>query len=103
MRTYVIGNEDCVLGFSLVGVEGIIVRDAAELKNALNACHNDKTIGLLLVTADVAIWAREQVDALKVGSLSPLIVEIPGEVEGTTYPSLQEFVQRAVGISLGGN
>ena len=101
MRTYVIGNEDCVLGFSLVGVEGRIARGDAELRVALEDCRRDKTIGLLLVSADVAAFAREQIDALKVGSLSPLVVEVPGERTATGYPSLKEFVQRAVGISLG--
>ncbi len=104
MRTYVIGNEDCVLGFSLVGVSGHIVRNAIEMRKALDDCKSDKTIGLLLVTADVAAWAREQIDMLKVSSLAPLVVEIPGEAAGTTsYSSLKEFVQRAVGISLGGH
>ena len=54
------------LGFSLVGVEGRIARSAAELGVALTIAGGDKTIGLLLVTADVAALAREQVDALKV-------------------------------------
>ena len=103
MRTFVIGNEDCVLGFSLVSVDGQIVRNAAELEETLDACLADKTIGLLLITADVAKWSRERIDNLKVTSLSPLVVEIPGEKEDTTYPSLQDFVQRAMGIRLGGS
>ncbi len=103
MRTFVIGNEDCVLGFSLGSVGGRVVRDAAQLDQALDACLADKTIALVLVTADVARWSRVRVDALKVSSLAPLVVEIPGESEGTHYPSLQEFVQRAIGIRLGGD
>jgi len=100
MRTYVIGNENCVLGFSLVGVDSQVVRDAAELKQALADCLADKALGLLLITSDVADLAREQVDALKVKSLTPLVVEIPGEGQGTTYPLLKDFVQQAVGIRL---
>ena len=103
MRVFVIGNDDCVLGFSLVSVDGEIVRDGNELRAALDRCLADKTIGLLLVAADVAQWARERIDALKVSSLVPLVVEIPGQEEFTTYPSLQNFVQQAVGIRLGGS
>lgn len=103
MRTFVIGNEDCVLGFSLGNVGGQIVRTAEQLEQALDSCLADKTIGLLLVTADVACWRRARIDDLRVSSLTPLVVVIPGEQEETHYPSLQEFVQRAVGIRLGGN
>jgi V/A-type H+-transporting ATPase subunit F len=103
MRVFVIGNEDCVLGFSLVSVDGEIVHDAGELREALDRCLADKTIGLLLVAADVAQWARPRIDALRVNSMVPLVVEIPGQNEYTTYHSLQDFVQQAVGIRLGGS
>ena len=102
MKPYVIGNDSAVLGFALVGIDGRMVRNAEELDLALDRAMNDRTIGLILVTADVAEWSRERVDNFKVNSLSPLVVEIPGETTGTTYPSLQDFVQRAVGIRLGG-
>jgi V/A-type H+/Na+-transporting ATPase subunit F len=102
MRTYVLGSENCVLGFSMVGVDGRAVHSADELTQALDECLADRTIGLLLVSADSGDWARERIDALKANSLSPLVVEVPGEREHTTYSSLKDFVQRAVGISLGG-
>jgi len=102
MRMYVIGNLACVLGLSLVGVDGQVVRDAAEIGDALDACTADDTIGLILVTADVAQLARERIDTLKAESIAPLVVEIPSERPGPTGPSLRDAVQRAVGISLGG-
>lgn len=103
MKMYVIGNQDCVLGFSLTGVEGRIARSSTELEAALDACLADETAGLVLVTADVAQLARERMDQLKVSSLTPLVIEIPGAGGGPALPSLREFVQRAVGISLGGD
>jgi vacuolar-type H+-ATPase subunit F/Vma7 len=102
MRIVVIGNADCVLGFSLAGISGQIVHGADELALALKETLSDKGIGLLLVSSDVAVWARERIDRLKVTSIKPLVVEVPGETSETSYPSLQEFVQRSVGISLGG-
>lgn len=101
MRIAVIGNDDCVLGFSLVGVTGTAARGAEDLREALDRYAADETIALVLVTEDVAAWDRARVDELKVG-LRPLVVEIPGLVGGEGAPSLREFVQRAVGISLGG-
>lgn len=103
MRIYVIGNQDAVLGFALVGVGGRIVTDAQEVKGALDASLADRSIGLLLITSDVAEYARERVDALKVSSFAPLVVEVPGQQAGERPPSLKDLVQRAVGISLGGS
>lgn len=103
MRIYVIGNQDAVLGFSLVGVDGRIVADEQQAKDALDASLADRTIGLLLITSDVAEHARERVDALKVSSFAPLVVEVPGQATNEQPPSLKDLVQRAVGISLGGS
>ena len=91
-----------MLGFSLVGVDGRIVGDADQAKAALDGALADRSIGLLLITSDVAEFARDRVDALKVSSLAPLVVEVPGPQEERP-PSLKDLVQRAVGISLGGS
>lgn len=102
MRIFVIGNSDAVLGFALVGVDGRMATDAQQATEALDACLADRTIGLLLITSDVAGHVRERVDALKVGSLAPLVVEVPGPSVDQGPPSLKDLVQRAVGVSLGG-
>jgi V/A-type H+/Na+-transporting ATPase subunit F len=102
MRIAVIGNPDCVLGFSLAGISGHIVHNPDELESALKETVSDKGIGLLLISSDVAVWARERIDLLKVNSIKPLVVEVPGETKETNYPSLQELVQRSVGMKLGG-
>jgi V/A-type H+-transporting ATPase subunit F len=101
--TYVLGNENCVLGFGLMGVMGRTVRNRDELNRALEACLADEKIGILLISSDIAALARDRVDGLKVGSMSPLVVEIPGQGRGAGYPSLKDLVQRAVGVSLGGS
>jgi len=103
MRILVIGSQDAVLGLSLVGVDGRIVADAQQVKEALDASLADRTIGLLLITSDVAEYARERIDALKVSSFAPLVVEVPGPGMDEQPPSLKDLVQRAVGISLGGS
>jgi len=96
----VISNESCVLGFGQTGVPGRVVHTAAEVEQALNDCLADPTIGIVLVSADVAALSRARVDRLKVNSIRPLVVEIPGP-EGKPMRSLRDFVQSAVGISLG--
>lgn len=99
---YVIGNLSCVLGFSLVGVDGRAVHDAGRLADALDTALADDTIGLLLITTDVAQLARERIDTLKAESMAPLVAEIPGEEPGPAGPALRDVVQRAIGVGLGG-
>jgi len=100
-RIFAIGNDDCILGLSLIGIEGQAVRDRQELQDALDAHLRDESIGLLLVTEDVAAWERERIDGLKAQLSTPLVVEIPGLTEDPHRPSLREFAQRAAGIRLG--
>ena len=99
-RTMVIGNENCVLGFGQMGVPGRVVHTQTEVDAALSACLADPAIGMVLISADVASLSRARVDELKVNSISPLVVEIPGQ-RGEAMRSLKDFVQSAVGISLG--
>ena len=100
---FVIGSENCVLGLALVGVEGSVVQDAQELQGALDAALGDASIAILLISRETASLARERVDQLKVASMTPLVVEVPGQGEAVSYPPLKEFVQRVVGVALGGD
>jgi len=103
MKAYVIGNENAVLGFSLVGVDGRVVRSSEELEAALDRCLADESIALVLVTSDVMALSQSRVEKLQVSSVSPLVVEIPGESgRGANADTLQEFVQRSVGVHLRG-
>jgi len=102
MRPYVIGNENCVLGFRLVGVQGVVAHEAAHLRTALRDAIEHPEITLVLVTNDVADLDRELMDELRIKSAETLVVEIPAQGDAGNSPTLTDFVQRAVGISLGG-
>ncbi|MGD8404674.1 MAG: V-type ATP synthase subunit F [Anaerolineales bacterium] len=95
----VVGNQDAVLGFSLVGVHGKAVTTAAETNQALDEAMASDEAGIILVTEDVARLVEMRMDQLKLRSTVPLVVEIPGsQGEGTDRPSLNEVVLRAIGV-----
>jgi V/A-type H+-transporting ATPase subunit F len=99
MKIMVIGNQDAVLGFSLVGVHGKTVTNAAETNQALDEAMASDEAGIILVTEDVARLVETRMDQLKLRSTVPLVVEIPGpQGEGTDRPSLNEVVLRAIGV-----
>jgi V/A-type H+-transporting ATPase subunit F len=99
MKVLVIGNQESVLGFSLVGVNGKTVTTAAETNQALDEALASDDAGIVLVTEDVASLIETRMDQLKLRSTVPLVVEIPGpQGVGADRPSLNEVVLRAIGV-----
>jgi V/A-type H+-transporting ATPase subunit F len=99
MKTVVIADEDTVIGFSLAGVQGVIVTTAEETRKAFDRVTQTKDAGILLITERVAQMIREKVDNWIIGGGQPLIVEIPdsqGSLEGRRTP--HEFVKSAIGV-----
>ena len=101
MKVLVIGHPDAVLGFSLAGVHGQAVTNAAEVHQALDAAFASQDTGIILVTQDVARLIQARMEDLKLHSTVPLVVEIPSP-EGVSpgAPTLSEVVLRAIGIKL---
>lgn len=101
MKVFVIGNQEAVLGFSLVGVRGEAVASILEANQALDRALSTADNGIVLVTADVAELIQARMDQLKLRSTVPLVVEIPGPMGvGPDQPTLNEIVLRAIGIKL---
>ena len=101
MKYYIIGDEDAVLGFGLVGVEGRAAVSPQEAREALSAALEDKQVGIILITERVAELIRGQVDRYMYTRSFPLIVEIPdrkGPLAGKL--GIREMVNQAIGIKL---
>jgi V/A-type H+-transporting ATPase subunit F len=101
MKIFVIGNQEAVLGFSLVGVHGKTVASATEVNEALDEALSNADNGIVLITEDVAGMVQARMGQLKLRSTVPLVVEIPGpQGVATDQPSLNEVVMRAIGVRL---
>ena len=97
----VIGCEDAVWGFALAGVRGQVVKSKEELDQALDAVLEDGTVDIVLVTEDVADWARQRVETPKIRSTQPLIVEIPGPAgPNPDRPPLSEVIRKTIGVKI---
>ena len=101
MKILVVGSQEAVLGFSLVGVHGTAVSTASEADQALDVALATPDTGIILVTEDVAEMIEARMEQLKLRSTVPLVVEIPGP-EGIRpdRPTLNEMVLRAIGVRL---
>jgi V/A-type H+-transporting ATPase subunit F len=101
MRYFIIGDEDAVLGFGLVGVQGQAAATPEEAQRAFSLALEDKDIGIVIITERVAELIRPQVDRYVFTQSFPLIVEVPdrlGPVAGRA--SIREMVNQAIGIKL---
>lgn len=101
MKYSIIGDEDTVLGFGMVGVSGKVAENANEAERAFQAILEDKEIGIVIVTERIADMIRPIVDRYLFTVSFPLIVEIPdrkGPKPGR--PGIKEMVNTAIGLKL---
>jgi V/A-type H+-transporting ATPase subunit F len=101
MKILIIGNQDAVMGFELVGVHGRVASTEAGVHQALDEALADPDTGIVMITEDVARWARQRIDRLKVRSTQPVVLEIPGpEGPDPQRPSLDEVIRRTTGVKV---
>ena len=101
MKYAIIGDEDAVLGFGIVGVTGAVAGNADEARKAFKAQLENKEVSIIIMTEGVADMIRPLVDQYLLTESFPLIVEIPDR-RGTrpNRPGIKEMVNAAIGIKL---
>ena len=101
MKYAIIGDEDTVLGFEMVGVSGSVVHDAEEAQRAFTSLLEDKEVGIVIITECVADMIRTTVDKYLFTMSFPLICEIPDRTgRSPDRPNIREMVNAAIGIKL---
>jgi len=102
VKFYCIADADTVRGFRLAGIAAQVVVTAEEARAAIDNIAARPDCGIIIITEKAAAWVRPQIEMIRVERERPLIVEIPGP-EGPLpgRKSLREFVQEAVGVSVG--
>ena len=101
MKYSIIGDEDTVLGFGIVGVSGKVVRNPEEAQRAFKAILQQKDTGIIIITERVADMIRSMVDKFLFTSSFPLVVEIPDRNGAKPdRPGIKEMVNTAIGIRL---
>ncbi len=101
MQYYIIGDQDAVMGFGMVGVDGRVVNSPEEAELTFKDLLADKNIGIIIITERIAEMIRHLVDIYIFTEQFPLIVEIPdrlGRLAGK--PGIREMVNSAIGIKL---
>ncbi len=101
MKYSIIGDEDTVLGFGLVGVSGRVALNAAEAQRAFEGIIADQETSIIIITERVADMIRPLVDQYLFTVSFPLIVEIPDRHGPHPHrPGIKDLVNTAIGIKL---
>ena len=102
MQIYLISdNIDTYTGMRLAGVEGVVVHQREELREALQKAIANKEIGIILLTEKFGREFPEIIDDVKLHHKTPLIIEIPDRHGTGRKPDfITSYVNKAIGLKL---
>lgn len=102
MKMFLISdNVDTQTGMRLAGVDGVVVHEREELRQALETALADKEVGIILLTEKFGREFPEIVDDVKLNHRIPLIIEIPDRHgTGRKADFITSYVNEAIGLKL---
>ncbi len=102
MKMYLISdNVDTLTGMRLAGVEGCVVHERLELKEALERTLADPEVGIILLTEKFGREFPEIIDDVRLNRKFPLLVEIPDRHGTGRRPDfITAYVNEAIGLRL---
>ena len=101
MKLFVIGDEDSVLGFRLVGIRGKVVKNREQAEVELHDVLSREDVGLILITERVGEMLGAKIEAFLYRSEFPMVLLIPdrnGPAPGRM--EIKEILRKAMGIRL---
>ena len=102
MKYFVITDStDTQVGLRLAGIQGVVVREPSQVRDAVQAAAADKEIGVLLITEKLAAQCRDLIDPMKLTAQRPLVVEIPDRHSSGRAPdSITRYIREAIGVKI---
>ena len=99
MKMYLISdNVDTYTGMRLAGVDGVVVHERDELKQALEKVLSDPTVGIVLLTEK---FGQEFPDIFRLERKMPLLIEIPDRHgTGRQKDFITSYITEAIGLKL---
>ena len=100
MKLVVVGNEEESLGFSLAGIEGVVVDDELMFVEKMQQLLEDSDIGVIAVVDRYFSLFSERFSEVIKKQAVPAVVFIPS-MDGTHHEtSLKEYLANILGIRL---
>jgi V/A-type H+-transporting ATPase subunit F len=102
MKFYLISdNVDTIMGFRLIGIDGVVVHEKKEVLSELNKAFRMDDVSIILITTKLTDLVSTTISELKLTRNEKLIVEIPDR-HGTKKigESIDKYISEAIGIKL---
>ncbi len=102
MKIFLISdNVDTCTGMRLTGIDGVVVHEKDEVKQALDTALSDSSIGIILITEKLSNNFSELISDIKLHRKQPLLVEIPDRHGTGRRPDfITSYVNEAIGLKL---
>lgn len=102
MKMFLISdNIDTYTGMRLAGVEGVVVHEREELRQALQNAIADKDNGIILLTEKFGKEFPDIIDDVRLNHKLPLLIEIPDRHGTGRAPDfITSYVNEAIGLKL---
>ncbi len=102
MKMFLISdNIDTYTGLRLAGVEGVVVHEREELKQALQDAIADRENGVILLTEKFGKEFPDIIDDVRLNHRLPLLIEIPDRHGTGRAPDfITSYVNEAIGLKL---
>jgi V/A-type H+-transporting ATPase subunit F len=101
MDFFVLGEDEVVIGFGTVGIQGRVITTRDEALAGFEYAVSLPDLKVLIITEETASLMEEKIMAWNMSGRFPLLVEVPGiqgRMEGKK--TLVESIREAVGISV---
>ena len=94
-------NIDTLAGLRMVGVDGVVVHEENEVRDAIERAAADPDVRLVLVTTRLFQSFSHMIFQYKLNMRRPLIVEMPDRHSGDDVAaSMRRYIEEAVGIKI---
>ena len=102
MKMYLISdNVDTLTGMRLAGVDGVVIHERNELREASENAMTDKTVGIILLTEKFGREFPDLIDEIRLEHTMPLLIEIPDRHgTGRKEDFITSYVNEAIGLKL---
>jgi vacuolar-type H+-ATPase subunit F/Vma7 len=100
VKIKIVGDIITVRGFGFAGIDGVVVKNAQEAKEAIRQMLTDEDVGLILVAQGIANLLGGEFDAYRFRKHLPLILSVEDSTGEQAAEDIMAVVQKSLGLKL---
>ncbi|MHA1339164.1 MAG: V-type ATP synthase subunit F [Promethearchaeota archaeon] len=99
MKIKILGDDESIIIFNLLGIDGIIIPDNdPHFKEKFEELLNEPDVGIIIITERIFIKYREYILPIKISRRLPIIVEIPEMLFRYHEDFIPNLIRKYVGV-----